>query len=86
MALYRNKPSTLSPTIGIDNTVICEFDSVRGIFDIMRENSADVSQNTNHQNMMKRRVGRNGTTNSMMTNPLIVHREVGDEINKVYLL
>ncbi len=67
MALYSNdrstvnisKPSTLSPTISIDNTVISEFDSVSRIFDMMRENSAGGSQNTNHQNVMKRRVGRN---------------------------
>ncbi len=49
MALYRNnpgmvnisKPSTLSPTIGVDNTVISEFNLVGGIFDMKRENSAD---------------------------------------------
>ncbi len=74
MALYRNnpsmvnisKPSPLSPTIGTDNTV-------SGIFDMMTENSADGSQNTNHQNVMKQRVGRNRTTNYMRNNRLIIH-------------
>ncbi len=51
---------------------------------MMRENSADgQTQNTNHQNVMKRRVGRNGRANSMMINTLIDHREVGDEIKQV---
>ncbi len=61
MALYRNNPrtvnislpSTLPSKIGADNTVISGFDPVGGIFDMMRENSADGSQNMNHQNVMK---------------------------------
>ncbi len=68
MALYSNDPgtvkisklSTLSPTMGVDNTVISEFDPFGRIFEMMRENSADGHmQNTNHQNVTKRRVGRN---------------------------
>ncbi len=48
-----SKPLTLSPTLGIDNTLISEFDPVCRIFGTMRENSADGSQNTNHQYVMK---------------------------------
>ncbi len=81
------KPSTLSPTIGVDNAVISKFDPVCRIFETTRENSADGhTQNTDHQNLLKRRVGQNGTTNSMTLNPLIVHRVVGDEIKQVKLL
>ncbi len=92
MALYSidpgtvniSKPSTLSPTIGIDNTVISEFDPTSRIVETMRENSADGhTQNTNHQYVMKRRFGLNGITNSMTNNPLMVHRAVGDEIRHV---
>ncbi len=36
-----SKPSTLSPTIGIDNTVISEFDPVSRIFEMIRENIAN---------------------------------------------
>ncbi len=62
-----SKPLTLSPTIGVDNTVINEFEPVGRIFEKMRENIADgYTQNTNHQYGMKRRVGRNGRTNSMI--------------------
>ncbi len=63
--------------IGADNTLISEFNPVSGIFDMMRENSANGSQNTNHQNVTKQRVSRNGTTNSMTNNTLMVHRVVG---------
>ncbi len=50
----------------------------------MRENSADGHmQNTNHQNVTKRRVGRNRRANSMTINNLIDHGEVGDEIKQV---
>ncbi len=91
MALYRNdrntvnisKPSTLSSTKGIDNTVISEFDPVSIIFDMTRENSANGSQNTNHQYVTKRRVSRNRTTNSMTNNTLIVHGSVGGEIKQI---
>ncbi len=81
MALYRNnpsavnisKPATLSPTIGADKTLISEYNLVGGIFDTMRENSADGSQNTNYLNVTKQRVCRNGITNSMTNNTLMVH-------------
>ncbi len=61
MALYSNdhrmvnksKPLTLSPRIGVDNTVISKFDPVRRICDMIRENSADGSQNTKHQYVTK---------------------------------
>ncbi len=65
MALYSNdrstvnisKPSTLSSTIGVDKAVISEVKPVSGIFDTMRENSADGhTQNTNHQNVIKWRL------------------------------
>ncbi len=79
-----SKPSTLSPTIGIDNAVISEFEPVSRIFDMMKENSADGHiQNTNHQNVKKRRVGQYGRANSMTINTLIVQGEVGDEIKQV---
>ncbi len=79
-----SKPWTLSPTIVVDNTVISEFDPVGRIFETTRENSADGhTQNTNRQNVMKRRVGRNGRANSMTINTLIDHREVDDEIKQV---
>ncbi len=84
MAVYRNdckmveksKPLTLLPMKSIDDTDISEFDPVRGGFE-MRENSTDGLQNTNHKNVMKRRVRRNGTTNSIMNNTLIVHGAIG---------
>ncbi len=92
MALYSNdrsmvnisKPLTLSSMIGVDNAVISEVKPVCAIFDMMRENSADGhKQNTDHQNVTKRRVGRNRRTNSMTINTAIDHREVGDEIKQV---
>ncbi len=79
-----SKPSTLSPTMGIDNAVTSEFEPAGRIFDTMKENSADGHmQNTNHQNETKRRVGRNGRVNSMTINTLITHGGVGDEIKQV---
>ncbi len=79
-----SKPSTLSPMMGVDNAVISEFEPVGRIFDTMKENSAyGHMQNTNHQNMTKRRVGRNGRTNLMTINTLIALGEVGDEIKQV---
>ncbi len=69
-----SKPSTLSHTMGIDNSVISEFEPVSRIFDTMKENSADSHmQNTNHQNVAKRSVGQNRRANSMMINTLIAH-------------
>ncbi len=45
-----SKPSTLSPTIGVDNAVISEVTPVCRIVETTRENSADGhTQNTNHQ-------------------------------------
>ncbi len=71
-----SKPSTLSPTMGVDNAVVSEVKPVGRIFEMTRENSADGHmQNTNHQNVMKRRVGQNGRANSMTINTLIAHRE-----------
>ncbi len=79
-----SKPSTLSPTMGVDNAVISEFDPFCRIFEKTRKNSADGhTQNTNHQNVTKRRVGRNRRANSMTINNLIVHEEIGDEIKQV---
>ncbi len=70
--------------MGIDNAMISKFEPICRIFDTMKENSANGHmQNTNHQNMMKRRVGRNGRANSMTINTLISHGEVGDEIKQV---
>ncbi len=79
-----SKPSTLSPMIGVDNTVRSEFDLIGRILETTRENSADGhTQNTNHQYVMKQRVIRNGTANSMKNNPSMVHREVDYEIKHV---
>ncbi len=92
MALYSIDPgtvnisklSTLSPMTRVDNTVISEFDPIGRTVEMMRENSADVhTQNINHQYVMKRRVGRNGTTNSITKNPSIVNEVVGGEIKHV---
>ncbi len=50
----------------------------------MRENSADGhTQNTNHQKVTKRRVGRKGTTYSTTNNTLIAHETVGYEIRQL---
>ncbi len=79
-----SKPLTLSPMIGVDNTVISEFEPVGRIFDTIRENSADGhTQNTNHQKVMKRRVGENGTTYSTTNNTLFAQKAVGDEIKQL---
>ncbi len=79
-----SNPLTLSPLIGIDNTVIHKFYPISRIVDTMRENSADGhTQNTKYQNVTKWRVGRNGTTNSMTNITLIVHGAVVDEIKQV---
>ncbi len=92
MALYSidpgmvniSKTSTLSPMIGVDNAVISEFDPVGRIFETTRENSAHRhTQNTNDQNVMKRRVGQNGRVNSITIITLIDHGEDGDEIKQV---
>ncbi len=78
-----SKPSTLSPMMGVDNTAVSEVKPVGRIFEMTKENSADGhTQNTNHQNVMKRRVGRNRRANSMMINTSMVHTEVGDEIKQ----
>ncbi len=80
MALYRNNPGTLN--ISKPSTLWirpCWWN-----FDRKRENSADGhTQNTNHQYVMKWRVGQNGTINSLTNNTLIVHEEVGDEIRQL---
>ncbi len=79
-----SKRSTLSSTVGVDNAVISEFDPFSRIFEMTRENSADGhKQNTNHQNVTQRGVGRNGRANSMTINTLTDHREIGDEIKQV---
>ncbi len=79
-----SKPLTLSPRMGVDNSVISEVKPVRRMFEMMRENSANGHmQNTNHQNVTKRRVDRNGRANSMTINTLMLHAEVGDEIKQV---
>ncbi len=81
-----SKPSTLSSKIGVNNAVMSEVKPVGGIFYTMRENSANSHmQNTNHQNVTKRRVGRSGRANSITINTLIDHREVCDEIKQVKL-
>ncbi len=70
--------------MGVDNAVVSEVKPVGRIFEMTRENSADGHmQNTNHQKVMKRRVGRNGRANSMTINTSIIHTEVGDEIKQV---